>query len=83
VRSANICKRDNNPLYIYTHWFRDLLTVVVPARLRLVAAGLGHANRTGAPDWLLPLTPVVGFVFFGVSLWVWGFGVRRYTSTGT
>jgi len=44
---------------------------------------LGHANRTGAPDWLLPLTPVVGFLFLAVSLWVWRLGVRRYTSTGS
>jgi ABC-2 type transport system permease protein len=74
------------PLDIYTRWFRDFLTFVVPlgcVSYFPVAYVLGHANRTGAPVWLLPLTPVVGFVFFAVSLWVWRFGVRRYTSTGT
>jgi len=29
------------------------------------------------------LAPALGFVFFGVSLWVWRFGVRHYTSTGS
>jgi ABC-2 type transport system permease protein len=74
------------PLDIYTRWFRDFLTFVVPlgcVSYFPVAAVLGHANRTGVPEWLLPLTPVVGFLFLAVSLWVWRFGMRRYTSTGS
>jgi ABC-2 type transport system permease protein len=74
------------PLDIYTRWFRDFLTFVVPlgcVSYFPVAAVLGHANRTGAPGWLLPFTPVVGFVFLAGSFWVWRFGVRRHTSTGS
>ena len=74
------------PLDIYTRWFRDFLTFVVPlgcVSYFPVAFVLGHANRTGVPDWLLPLTPVVGFVFFAISLWVWRYGVRRHTSTSS
>jgi ABC-2 type transport system permease protein len=74
------------PLDIYTRWFRGFLTFIVPlgcVSYFPVAAVLGHANRTGVPGWLLPLTPIVGFLFLAVSLWVWRFGVRRYTSTGT
>jgi ABC-type uncharacterized transport system permease subunit len=29
------------------------------------------------------LTPALGFVFLLVSLWIWRFGVRHYTSTGS
>jgi ABC-2 type transport system permease protein len=74
------------PLDIYARWFRNFLTFVVPlgcVSYFPVAAVLGHADRTGAPAELLRLTPALGFVFLAVSLVVWRFGVRRYTSTGS
>ena len=74
------------PLDIYVRWFRNFLVFVVPigcVSYFPVASVLGRGDRTGAPEWILPLTPVLGFVFLGVSLWLWGFGVRRYTSTGS
>lgn len=74
------------PLDIYTRWFRNFLVFVVPLGCVAyfpVAFALGHADRTGAPTWVLPLTPAFGFLFLAVSLWVWRFGVRRYTSTGS
>jgi ABC-2 type transport system permease protein len=74
------------PLDIYTRWFRNFLIFVVPLGCVAyfpVAYVLGHADRTGVPAWVQPFAPVLGFVFLGVSLWVWRFGVRRYTSTGT
>ncbi len=74
------------PLSVYAGWFRDFLIYVVPigcvAYFPLVAA-MGRSDPLGTPDWVLPLTPAAGLVFLGVSLWVWGFGVRRYTSTGS
>jgi ABC-2 type transport system permease protein len=48
-----------------------------------VAAVLGKADRTGVSAELLPLAPALGFVFLGVALWVWRYGVRHYTSTGS
>jgi ABC-2 type transport system permease protein len=48
-----------------------------------VAAVLGKAARTGVAAGLLELTPALGFAFLGVALWVWRFGVRHYTSTGS
>jgi ABC-2 type transport system permease protein len=48
-----------------------------------IAWVLGRSDRTGVPDWLLPLAPTMGIVFLLVSLWVWRFGVRHYTSTGS
>lgn len=74
------------PLSVYARWFRDILTFVVPiaciAYLPVVAA-LGRHDPLGAPDWILPVAPLMGFVFLAASLWIWGFGVRRYTSTGS
>ena len=48
-----------------------------------VQIAMGRADPLGTPAWALPLTPMAGFVFLGLSLWIWGFGVRRYTSTGS
>jgi ABC-2 type transport system permease protein len=44
---------------------------------------LGRHDPLGAPDGFLPLSPAFGVVFLAVAFWVWGFGVRRYTSTGS
>lgn len=74
------------PLDLYARWFRNFLTFVVPLACVSyfpVAAVLGRADRTGAPAWLLLLAPSLGFVFLGVALWSWRFGVRHYTSTGS
>jgi ABC-2 type transport system permease protein len=74
------------PLDLYARWFRRFLTFVVPIACVCyfpVAAVLGRSDRTGLPGDLLRLTPTLGFVFLGVALWVWRFGVRHYTSTGS
>jgi len=74
------------PLDIYARWFRTFLTFIVPLACVSyfpVAVVLGHADRTGIAPWLARLTPVLGFAFFGLSLFVWRLGVRRYTSTGS
>lgn len=74
------------PISVYASWFRGVLTYIVPiacvAYYPIVAA-LGRSDPLGAPDWLLPFTPLMGFAFLVLSLWIWGFGVRRYTSTGS
>jgi len=74
------------PLDLYARWFRNFLTFVVPlgcVSYFPVAAVLGRADRTGLPAEILRLTPVLGFVFLAVALWMWRFGVRHYTSTGS
>jgi ABC-2 type transport system permease protein len=74
------------PLNIYAGWLRDFLIFVVPigcvAYFPVVAA-LGHADPLGAPAWFMASSPAAGFLFLAVTLWVWGFGVRHYTSTGS
>ena len=74
------------PLDLYARWFRNFLIFVVPlgcVSYFPVAAVLGKAGRTGLPTQLLQLTPASGFAFLGVALWVWRYGVRHYTSTGS
>ncbi len=74
------------PLSIYAGWFRNFLIFVVPIGCVAyfpVLAILGKSDPLGAPDWLLPLTPVAGFVFLAASFVGWRIGVAKYTSTGS
>lgn len=74
------------PLNIYAAWFRRLLTFAVPLACVAyypVLAVLKRSDPLGAPDWLLPLTPLAGFAFLAVALLAWRLGMRRYTSTGS
>jgi ABC-2 type transport system permease protein len=74
------------PLNIYAAWFRHVLTFGVPLACVAyypVLAILKRSDPLGAPDWLLPITPVAGFVFLAVSLLAWRAGVARYASTGS
>jgi ABC-2 type transport system permease protein len=74
------------PMSIYARWLRDFLTYVVPLACVSyfpVLAMLGKAGIEGMSAPAAMASPVFGFVFLGVALWVWGFGVRRYTSTGS
>ena len=74
------------PLNVYARWFRDFLLWGVPigcvTYLPMLAA-MGRPDPLGAPAWLTPLAPAAGFAFLGGALFVWRFGVRRYTSTGS
>src|SRR5258708_9114376 len=72
------------PLDIYSRYFRDFLIFVVPigcVSYFPVERLLGRADRMGAPNWMLVVSPMVGFMFLAVSLGIWRFGVRHYTST--
>lgn len=74
------------PLSIYADWFRNFLIFVVPlgcVAYYPVLAILGKPDPLGAPDWIMPLTPVAGFMFLALSFVAWRFGVAKYTSTGS
>lgn len=74
------------PLNIYAAWFRNFLTFVVPIACIAyypVLAILGRSDPLGAPDWVLPLAPAVGFAFLAVAFGAWRLGVGHYTSTGS
>ena len=74
------------PLSIYRPWFRGIFTFVFP--LGAVSyfpalAILGKQDPLGSPLWFQYAAPLIGFLFLLVCLRVWGFGVRRYMSTGS
>lgn len=74
------------PLSIYAGWFRRFLTLVVPVACVAyfpVVAILDRPDPLGSPAWLGPVAPLAGFAFLALSLWVWRFGVSKYTSTGS
>jgi ABC-2 type transport system permease protein len=74
------------PLDIYARWFRRFLTFVVPIACVTyypILAILRRPDPLGAPAWFLEVSPAIGFLFLGMALWVWRFGVRHYTSTGS
>src|SRR5436190_3448205 len=74
------------PLGVYEKWFRNFLIFIVPIACVAyfpVLAILGKPDPLGAPSWLLPFTPLAGFVFLGLSLFAWRAGVSKYTSTGS
>lgn len=74
------------PLDIYQPWFARFLIAVVPLGCVIYYPGLyvlGRSDPFGAPDWILPIAPLSGFIFLGLALGLWTFGVRRYRSTGS
>ena len=74
------------PLNIYAAWFRRLLTFGLPLACVAyypVLAILKRPDPLGAPDWLLPFTPLAGFAFLALSFVAWRAGMARYASTGS
>jgi len=74
------------PLTIYRPWFRRLFTFVVPlACINYFPAHaiLGRPDVLGTPAVVHWVSPIVGFLFLLLTIEVWRFGVRHYTSTGS
>ena len=74
------------PLTIYRPWFRRLFTFVIPlACINYFPAHaiLGRADVLGSPAVVHWISPVVGVLFLLVTIEIWRFGVRHYTSTGS
>ena len=73
------------PMNVYAPWFRDLLIFGVPigcvTYLPMLAA-MGRADPLGSPAWVGPIAPAAGFLFLGVALFTWRFGIARYASSG-
>jgi len=74
------------PLAIYRRWFQRFFTFVVPLACISyfpVVAILERQDPLGSSRLFQILSPLVGLAFLTISLQVWKFGVRRYTSTGS
>lgn len=74
------------PLSIYRIWFRRFFTYVVPfACINYIPAQLIFPKAQLSPieTLLALLAPSLGILFLIVCLCCWGFGVRRYCSTGS
>lgn len=74
------------PMSIYKSWFRKILIYIIPlATVNYFPAIsiLGKDDLLGYPTWLGWISPLIGLMFFIVSLFIWGIGVRHYTSTGS
>jgi len=74
------------PLDIYAKWFRWLLTFILPFACVIyfpMITILGKGDVVGIPHWIGYVTPIAGPLLLVASLGVWGWGVRRYASTGS
>lgn len=74
------------PISIYKKAFRKFFTMVVPlacVSYYPIITILGKHDTTGLPGLFGWFSPLAGFLFLGVSLVFWRFGVRHYTSTGS
>ncbi|MBU5425844.1 ABC-2 family transporter protein [Tissierella pigra] len=74
------------PISIYKPWFRKILIYIIPlATVNYFPAMsiLGKTELYNYPIWLGWISPLVGTMFFLLSLLVWQIGVKHYTSTGS
>ena len=74
------------PLAIYRPWFRRFFTYVVPLGCISyfpAVAIFGIEDPLGTARGFQVASPVAGFLFLGLALGFWRFGIRRYTSTGS
>ena len=69
------------PLDVYARWLRDFLVYVVPIGCISYFPVSVVLGRAGASPYAF--TPAVGFAFLAIAVWIWRFGVRHYTSTGS
>ena len=74
------------PITIYHQALQRFLLFVIPLAFGTFLPTCYLLDRPlplGLPVWVTFLAPVVGLGFASVAVWVWGFGVRRYQSTGS
>lgn len=72
------------PLNIYPRIFRGILTFVMPwAFINYYPAIIITGKSTNVFEWMMGiLAPIVGIVWFGLSILIFKMGLRRYTGAG-
>lgn len=74
------------PLPIYDRWFARLFIFVIPlacVNYFPAMAIMGKSDVLNSPLWFHWISPLAGFVFMALSVWLWQFGVKHYRSTGS
>jgi len=75
------------PISIYRDWFRRFFTFVVPLACVTYFPALEILGREDAflhsPAWFRWAAPLAGFVFLMVCFQIFGWGVKKYRSTGS
>jgi ABC-2 type transport system permease protein len=71
------------PMDIYTGWFRNLFTYVIPLSAINYWPMSALLHKSYAPAWVVYLSPGLGLLFFLLGYLCWSFGVRHYRSTGS
>lgn len=71
------------PMDIYTGWFRNLFTYVIPLAAINYWPMSALLGKGYAPTWAAYLSPLLGVAFYGLGMLCWRFGVRHYKSTGS
>ncbi|MBQ9313669.1 MAG: ABC-2 family transporter protein [Clostridia bacterium] len=70
------------PISIYQKWFGIIFTYVIPFGCVNYFPVLYLLEKGNYPSWY-GLTPLVTFVFLGISYLVWKIGVSKYQSVGS
>ena len=73
------------PFSIYRWWFRHFFTFIVPLACVNYFPSLfllGKIESLGASPIGVILSPFAGFLFLGITMLFWRWGVLRYQSTG-
>ena len=74
------------PITIYHQAIQRILLFVVPLAFGVYMPTCYLLNRAlplNLPVWVVFLAPLAALSFAGIALWLWGFGVRHYQSTGS
>lgn len=78
----NVIAFGRYPLSIYSGVVQFFLCWIIPFGLASFYPSVRLLGRTVNPEYA-PLVPVVAVVFLTVSISVWNFGTRHYSSTGS
>jgi len=74
------------PITIYHQALQRILLFVVPLAFGSYLPTCFLLNRAlpfDLPVWVVFLSPFVALAFASVAVWLWGFGVKHYQSTGS
>jgi ABC-2 type transport system permease protein len=78
----NVIAFGRYPLSIYSPVVQFFLCWVVPFGLASFYPSVKLLGRAVTPEYA-PLVPVVSVVFLTLSISLWNFGTRHYSSTGS